>query len=192
MLYGRRNEGDVPASNQAIEIRRRKREICNIVHNSTWVIETFMLSINILLEILALRIEPYILLSISDTIGSLCSRLVVPFTSLFAEQRIKVIVMERGWISAIKEASKFKHFTQVVPLHNNRDPIPSSRNQRDNNQPTSHLNVSFHLRGRNNSHSNIDSSKVEKTSNENQKNFTPENSSHQNNQIPGSMEEPIN
>ena len=132
MLQGRRIEGDVPASNQAIEIRRRKREICNIIHNSTWVIETSMLSIHILFEILALRIEPYILHSISDTIGGVSTKLVVPFTTLFAEQRIKVIVMEHGWISAIKEASKLKYFTPVEPFQNDQEPIALSRNQRNN------------------------------------------------------------
>ena len=163
MLQGRRIEGDVPASNQTIEIRRRKREICNIVHNSTWVIETSMLSFHILLKILALRIEPYILHLISDAIGGLCSRLVVPFTFLFAEQRIKVIVMEHGWISAIKEASKFEPFTQVVALHNNHEPIPLNRNQHDNSLSSGQQNI--HLRGRLNSHSNINSSKVENTIN---------------------------
>ena len=192
MLQGRKIEGDVPASNRAIEIRRRKREICNIVHNSTWVIETSMLSFHILLEILALRIEPYILHFISDAIGGLCSRLVVPFTFLFAEQRIKVIVMEHGWISAIKEASKLKHFTQVLQFDNNSEPIALGRNLRHNSQSTSQQNVNFHSRGRIDYHSNINSSKVEKTSHQKPEKFMAANLNHENNRIPGSIEEHIN
>ena len=192
MLQGRRIEGDVPASNQTIEIRRRKREICNIVHNSTWVIETSMLSIHILLETLALRIEPYILHSISDMIGALCTRIAVPFTSLFAEQRIKVIVMEHGWISAIKEASKLKHFTQVLQFDKNREPIALSRNPRHNSQSTIQQNVNFHSRGRIDYHSNINSSKVEKTSHQKSEKFMAANLNHENNRIPGSIEEHIN
>ena len=191
MLQGRRIEGDVPASNRAIEIRRRKREICNIVHNSTWVIETSMLSFHILLEILALRIEPYILHFISDAIGGLCSRLVVPFTFLFAEQRIKVIVMEHGWISAIKEASKWKHFTQVVQFDNNSRPIALRRNPRNNSQSTSQKNVNFYSRGRIDYYSNINSSKVEKTSHQKPEKLMGANLNHENNRIPGSIEEHI-
>ena len=120
MLQGRRIEGDVPASNQTIEIRRRKREICNIVHNSTWVIETFILLSSVIIQFLSLRMEPYTAQSVSDTIGLLCARIVVPITSLFAEQRIKVIVMEHGWVPAIKAALKLEHFTRIVPFNNNR------------------------------------------------------------------------
>ena len=191
MLQGRKIEGDVPASNRAIEIRRRKREICNIVHNSTWVVETSMLSIHILLEILALRIEPYTLHFISDTIGGLCSRLVVPFTFLFTEQRIKVIVMEHGWISAIKEASKWKHFTQVLPFDKNSEPIALSRDPRTNSQSTSQQNVNLYSRGRIDNHSNINSSKVEKTSHQKPEKFMGANLNHENNRIPGSIEEHI-
>ena len=118
MLRGRIREGDAPPSNQAVEIRRRKREICNMVHNSTWVIETFIVSSSVIIQFLTLRMEPYTAQSVSDTIGLLCARIVVPFTSLFAEQRIKIIVMEKGWVSAIKAALKFEHFTQVIPFRN--------------------------------------------------------------------------
>ena len=119
MLRGRIREGDAPPSNQAVEIRRRKREICNMVHNSTWVIETFILFSTVIIQFLTLRMEPYTVQSVSDTIGLLCARIVVPFTSLFAEQRIKVIVMEQGWFAAMKAALKLEHFTQIVPFNNN-------------------------------------------------------------------------
>ena len=120
MMRDRTNEGDAPPSNQANDIRRRKREICNIVHNSTWVIETFILLSSVMIQFLSLRMEPYTAQSVSDTIGLLCARIVVPITSLFAEQRIKVIVMEHGWVPAIKAALKLEHFTRIVPFNNNR------------------------------------------------------------------------
>ena len=119
-MRDRRNEGDAPPSNQAVEIRRRKREICNMVHNSTWVIETFIVLSSVIIQFLTLRMEPYTAQSVSDTIGLLCARIVVPFTSLFAEQRIKVIVMEQGWFAAMKAALKLEHFTQIVPFNNDR------------------------------------------------------------------------
>ena len=192
MLQGRKIEGDVPASNRAIEIRRRKREICNIVHNSTWVIETSMLSFHILLEILALRIEPYILHSISDTIGGLCTRLVVPFTFLFAEQRIKVIVMEHGWISAIKDASKLKNFSRVEQFDGNLAPIALSRNQRHASQSTSQQNVNFRSRRKTDFHCNNNSSKVEKSSLSNPEIHIARTLNHENIRIPGSVEEHVN
>ena len=118
MLRDRMNEDDAPPSGQAIEIRRRKRQICNIVHNSTWLIETFVLLSSVIIQFLPVRVEDYTAQSVSDTIGLLCARIVVPFTSLFAEQRIKIIVMEKGWVSAIKAALKLEHFTQIVPFNN--------------------------------------------------------------------------
>ena len=121
-----------------MEIRRRKREICNKIHNSTWVIETLGLLIATIFQLLALRTDPYLANSISELIGVFITRLLVPFTCLFAESRIKVIVLKRGWIAAIRTALKFKHFASVEPFDDNRGSMPHGKEQLVNhpvNQP---------------------------------------------------------
>ena len=114
---------DDPApSDRSVEIRKRKRDICNIVHNSTWVIETFILFSGIFSQLLTLRTDPYLIQCIHDTIGLVFARIIVPFTYLFAEQRIKIVVMEHGWICAMKTALKFVRVSRVAPMANR--PIP--------------------------------------------------------------------
>ena len=112
-----------------MEIRRRKREICNKIHNSTWVIETLGLLIATIFQLLALRADPYLANSISELIGVFITRLLVPFTCLFAESRIKVIVLKRGWIAAIKTALKFKHVASIIPFDDNRGAMPHGKEQ---------------------------------------------------------------
>ena len=128
MFQGRRIDGDAPLSNQTMEIRRRKREICNRIHNSTWLIETIAILSGGIFQLLALRVDPYIVSSVEDILSLLIYRLLVPFTRLFSENRIKVIVLEQGWVSAIKTALKFKHLTQIIPIRHNRGPMPLSMN----------------------------------------------------------------
>ena len=89
MFQGRRIDGDAPLSNQTMEIRRRKREICNRIHNSTWLIETIAILSGGIFQLLALRVDPYIVSSVEDILSLLIYRLLVPFTSLFSENRIK-------------------------------------------------------------------------------------------------------
>ena len=124
MFHGRRMDGDAPLSNQTMEVRRRKREICNRIHNSTWLIETFAILSGGIFQLLALRVDPYIVSSVEDVLSLLIYRLLVPFTSLFSENRIKVIVLEEGWVSAIKTTLKFKRLTQVIPIARNHRPVP--------------------------------------------------------------------
>ena len=109
--------------------------------------------------------------------------------------------MEHGWISAINEASKWKHFTQVVPFDKNSRPIALRRNPRNNSQSVekcqknvrkkSQKNVNFYSRGRIDYYSNINSSKVEKTSHQKPEKLMGANLNHENNRIPGSIEEHI-
>ena len=122
MLRGHRHADDPAPSDRSIEIRKRKREICNIIHNSTWVIEMFILFSGFMCQLLTLRTDPYLLQCIHDTVGLVFARIIVPFTNLFAEQRIKIVVMKHGWIRAIKTALRFEHLTRVVPMPN--QPIP--------------------------------------------------------------------
>ena len=117
-----------------MEIRRRKREICNKIHNSTWVIETLGLLIATMFQLLALRTDPYLANSISELIGVFITRLLVPFTCLFAESRIKVIVLKCGWVSAIKTALKYKHFASIIPFEDNRGSMPFGNQHSVNRQ----------------------------------------------------------
>ena len=120
---------DDPApSDRSVEIRKRKRDICNIVHNSTWVIETFIVFSGCLCQLLTLRTDPYLIQCIHDTIGLVFARIIVPFTYLFAEQRIKIVVMEHGWICAMKMALKFVRVSRVAPMANRSIPMGERNN----------------------------------------------------------------
>ena len=141
MFHGRRMDGDAPLSNQTMEVRRRKREICNRIHNSTWLIETFAILSGGIFQLLALRVDPYIVSSVEDVLSLLIYRLLVPFTSLFSENRIKVIVLEQGWVSAIKTALKFNHLTEVIPIPRNHRPTQLRINKPSSNRPTIQQNA---------------------------------------------------
>ena len=141
MFQGRRIDGDAPLSNQTMEIRRRKREICNRIHNSIWLIETFAILSGGIFQLLALRVDPYIVSSVEDVLSLMIYRLLVPFTSLFSENRIKVIVLEQGWVSAIKTALKLKHLNKVVPIPRNLRPTPLRINKPSSNRLTIQQNV---------------------------------------------------
>ena len=122
ILRGHRLADDPAPSDRSVEIRKRKRDICNIVHNSTWVVETFIIFSGIMCQLLTLRTDPYLIQCIHDTVGLVFARIIVPFTNLFAEQRIKIVVMEHGWICAMKTALRFVRLTRVVQIPN--QPIP--------------------------------------------------------------------
>ena len=98
------------------------------------MIETLGLLIATIFQLLALRTDPYLANSISELIGVFITRLLVPFTCLFAESRIKVIVLKRGWIAAIKAALKFKHVASVIPFDDNRGSMPLGKQQSVNRQ----------------------------------------------------------
>ena len=131
MLRGHRHADDPAPSERSIEIRKRKREICNIIHNSTWVIEMFILFSGFMCQLLTLRIDPYLLQCIHDTVGLVFARIIVPLTNLFAEQRIKIVVMKHGWIRAIKTALRFEHLTRVSPMPSQ----PTPKEVRNNKIP---------------------------------------------------------
>ena len=133
MFRDRGVNGDVAPSTRMMEIRQRKREICNKVHNSTWLIETLGLSICLIFQLLALRIDHYIANSIANLIGKCTGQLLGPFTLLFTEKRIKLIVLEQGWISAFKTAITFKHFTPIIPLRENPRPANAATIQQNAN-----------------------------------------------------------
>ena len=123
------NAGDAAPSPRWIEIRERKRKICDMIHNSTWLIEAFVQVSGVLIQFLSLNMDSYLLQSIHDTVGLLFARIVVPLTSLFSEQKIRVAILERGWIYAIKVALKIERLSHVQPLENNHR---SARANEDN------------------------------------------------------------
>ena len=158
ILRGHRLADDPAPSNRSVEIRKRKRDICNIIHNSTWVIEMFILFSGFMCQVLTLRLDPYILKCIHDTVGLVFARIIVPFTNLFAEQRIKIVVMKHGWIYAIKTALRFEHFTQVVPMPNQAMPMESQKDELPRNDQGPQVGIKSSLRpvrilNRKNSHS---------------------------------------
>ena len=104
------NGGASQASIRAKKLRDRKRQICNIIHNTTWLAEsaTVLATIIFQLGLNSFNIDPYITNSLSDTISALIFwRIVAPYTHLFNEQRIKIMVLEKGWLKAMKAALQF-------------------------------------------------------------------------------------
>ena len=88
MLNGRLASGDTPPSSNNIAIRKRKRDICNVIHNMTWMVESFVVLSGCTVQLLSLKIDPYLVQSIQDTNGLLCARIIVPFTYLYSEKII--------------------------------------------------------------------------------------------------------
>ena len=123
ILRGHRLADDPAPSDRSIEIRKRKRDICNIIHNSTWVIEMSILFSGFMCQLLTLRTDPYLIQCIHDTVGLVFARIIVPFTNLFAEQRIKIVVMKHGWICAIKTALRFERLTRISPMPSQAIPM---------------------------------------------------------------------
>ena len=90
------------------ERRAHKRRICNVIHNSTWLAGSCTYLVCYTFQMIAHSVDPYLVNSISGTLASLIFwRIIAPFTHLFNEQKIKVIVLENGWLCAIKHAWKF-------------------------------------------------------------------------------------
>ena len=117
---------DAPPSERWIELRIRKRKVCDMIHHSTWLIETFVQLSGVVIQFLSLNMDPYLWQSIHDTIGLLMARIVVPLTSLFSEQKIRIVVLERGWFHAIKVALKIERLSQVKSMKNERKSASSN------------------------------------------------------------------
>ena len=144
MLHGRIRAGDIMPTDQSVEIRRRKREICNMIHHSTWMVEVFIIFSSIVCHFLSMVLDPYLTQCISDRVELMFARIIVPFTSLFDERRIKIVVMERGWIYAIKIALRWKHFSEIVP--NQNIPMPLGNDERPQNPPSPRKDIALVVR----------------------------------------------
>ena len=146
MLNGRLASGDAPPSSNTIAIRKRKREICNVIHNMTWVIESFVILSGCTIQLLSLKMDPYLVQSIQDTNGLLFARIIVPFTYLYSENSIKQTILEDGWIRATKSALSFDRFLDIVPFVKNNTSFIQPY-ERPLKSPTHSENV-LHSRGR--------------------------------------------
>ena len=115
----RQNDGGPVISNRSIEIRRRKRQIIHIIHYSTTVIEYLGLGMWLVCQFLLFGwINSYVTSGVALTINLACAMILVPFSHLFNEHRIKVMVLEHGWGFAIKNAIRFDVGSRVAPIPN--------------------------------------------------------------------------
>ena len=119
-VEGRLRCGDPPMSTRAIEIRKRKRHIVNIIHNSAWVIENLVVVSGLLLQFFALKEDRYLSECVHDTLGLLFTRVLVPFTYLYSDHQIKIIILEEGWFRATMTALRFKKHSAIQPVGNPR------------------------------------------------------------------------
>ena len=115
----RQNDGGPVISNRSIEIRRRKRQIIHIIHYSTTVIEGLGLGMWLVCVVLLFGwISSYVSTAVAATVNLACAMILVPFSHLFNEHRIKVMVLERGWVFAMKNAIRFNILSRLAPIPN--------------------------------------------------------------------------
>ena len=119
MTIDRRRDGDLAVTDRSIELRRRKREIIAIIHHATTMIEYFGFSMFLVIQFLLIGgITSHVSNGIALTLKITCPMILVPFSHLFNEHRIKVMVLERGWGFAIKNAIRFDVGSRVAPIPN--------------------------------------------------------------------------
>ena len=70
------------------------------------------------------------------TLNLTCKMILVPFSHLFNEHRIKVMVLEHGWIFAMKNAIRFDIDSRVAPVLKN-----STQNREKNGSDTSNMDA---------------------------------------------------
>ena len=136
MTIDRRRDGDLAVTDRSIELRRRKREIVHIIHHTTWIMESLGVVIGFVYwQILRYEIYPNIFANLIFIQNVISANSLVPFTHLFNEHRIKVMILERGWIFAIKNALKFSIAHRVAPQSNHtaRNPENNGRHSKKNN-----------------------------------------------------------
>ena len=141
MTIDRRRDGDLAVTDRSIELRRRKREIVHIIHHTTWIMESLGVVIGFVYwQILRYEIYPNIFANLIFIQNVISANSLVPFTYLFNEHRIKVMILERGWIFAIKNALKFSIAHRVAPQSNH-----TARNPENNGRHSKKINVSTEI-----------------------------------------------
>ena len=139
MTIDRRSDGDVAVTDRSIELRRRKREILHIIHHTTWIMESLGVVIGFVYwQILRYEIYPNIFANLIFIQNILSANTLVPFTHLFNEHRIKVMVLQRGWIFAMKNALQFNIVPRVAPKSN-----LLAQNPENNGRRSKRINVSI-------------------------------------------------
>jgi hypothetical protein len=104
----RQQEGlGLRSSNISREVRDRKRRICNVIHYSTWIVESGTLLFCFVLHLLSINVAPFLVSCLGDTAYLVFWRIISPYSHLFNEHSIKVIVLQEGWVSAMKHALQF-------------------------------------------------------------------------------------
>ena len=142
MTIDRRSDGDLAVTDRSFELRRRKREILHIIHNTTWIMESLSLVIGLfVLQHLCPEINPEICANLVFIHNLFSAKTLVPFTHLFNEHRIKVMVLERGWIFAMKNALQFNIVPRVAPIA----PNLTTRNPENNDRHLRKSNVSMEI-----------------------------------------------
>ena len=96
-------------SNQTKDMRRKKRRINNIIHNFSWVAESSTVLVYLVFGAVMREYikEPLILHASAFLSFLLLYRVLTPFIHLFNEQKIKITILEHGWICATKAALRF-------------------------------------------------------------------------------------
>ena len=141
MTIDRRRDGDLAVTDRSIELRRRKREIVHIIHHTTWIMESLSLVIGLfVLQHLCPEINPEICANLVFIHNLFSAKTLVPFTHLFNEHRIKVMVLQRGWIFAMKNALQFNIVPRVAPKSN-----MLARNPENNGRRSKRINVSMEI-----------------------------------------------
>ena len=141
MTIDRQRDGDLAVTDSSIELRRRKREIVHIIHNTTWIIETLGLVIwFVFQQILCSEINPNMCANLIFIQSIISAKTLVPFTHLFNEHRIKIMVLERGWIFAMKNALRFNIVPRVAP-----ESHLLARNPENNGRRSKRINVSMEI-----------------------------------------------
>lgn len=97
------------SSNVYDELRARKRRICHIIHNSTWIAEIGLVLICIVLGSLAVNVDDYFVLrlEINLLLFRIFTRIISPFSHLFNEERIKLIILTSNWTTAMRQVIQF-------------------------------------------------------------------------------------
>ena len=141
MTIDRRRDGDLAITDRSIELRRRKREIVHIIHHTTWIMETLGVVIGFVFRFVGRSdIYPNIFANLIFIQNLASAEILVPFTHLFNEHRIKVMVLQRGWIFAMKNALQFNIVPRVAPESN-----LLAQNPENNGRRSKRINVSIEI-----------------------------------------------
>ena len=141
MTIDRRRDGDLAITDRSIELRRRKREIVHIIHHTTWIMETLGVVIGFVFRFVGRSdIYPNIFANLIFIQNLVSAEILVPFTHLFNEHRIKVMVLQRGWIFAMKNALQFNIVPRVAPESN-----LLAQNPENNGRRSKRIDVSIEI-----------------------------------------------